>query len=84
MLPLGVLCRGDVVNTAARLESQSKQHEGATIFSEDAIKAAGLQVEEELLHEAQVRGRQEFVKYFAIPDLGPVENQINKTMQRNG
>lgn len=75
---------GDSINTAARLENQSKQHEGATIFSEDAIMAAGLSVEEELLHEAQLRGRQEFVKYFAIPDLESIASQVNRTPQSNG
>lgn len=74
---------GDTINTAARLENQSKQHEGATIFAKEAIVAADLTINPEHLHAAELRGRQGIVEYYALPDLSLFDGHINETALSN-
>lgn len=75
---------GDTINTAARLESQSKQHDGATILSKSAIEAAELTVDSTYQHSATLRGRQEVVDYFALPNLDVLYSQLNNLADSNG
>ncbi|MEQ9487642.1 MAG: adenylate/guanylate cyclase domain-containing protein [Alphaproteobacteria bacterium] len=74
---------GDTINTAARLETQSKQHLGATILSRETIDAIGVTLDRDLLHIAELRGRQRFVEYFAVSDMSILTNQLNEMAPSN-
>ncbi len=57
---------GDTVNTTARLEGLSKQHDGAVIISRVCAEAARADLADALLHIASVAGRAEPVEYYAL------------------
>ena len=57
---------GDTVNTTARLEGLSKQHDGAVIVSRACALAAGLDLSGETLSTATLSGRTEPVEYYAL------------------
>lgn len=57
---------GDTVNTAARLESLSKDYNAPLIVSKQVAAAAGLDLAGEPLHRTTVRGRTETVEFYAL------------------
>jgi adenylate cyclase len=57
---------GDTVNTAARLESLTKDYDCALIVSRRAAEAAGVTLGERDLHECAVKGRAETVQFYAL------------------
>jgi adenylate cyclase len=63
---------GDTVNTAARLESLTKDYDCALVLSRPAAAAAGLDLGAHDLHECVVKGRQQSVQFYAlkaVPEL---------------
>src|SRR6266851_4311528 len=63
---------GDTVNTAARLESLTKDYDCTLILSRQAAQAAGLDLAGHTLHQAPVKGRMESVEFYAlntVPDV---------------
>jgi adenylate cyclase len=63
---------GDAVNTGARLERLTKEHDCPIVISLQAAKAAGLNLQELQLHETLVDGRTQTVQFYAlnqVPDL---------------
>jgi adenylate cyclase len=63
---------GDTVNTAARLESLTKDFDCSLILSRPAAQAAGIDLGNHQLHEAAVKGRLQSVQFYAlqtVPDL---------------
>ena len=60
---------GDTVNTAARLESLTKDYNCALIVSRRAAVAAGLDLGARDLHECAVRGRSETVQFYALQSV---------------
>ncbi|TFH43514.1 MAG: adenylate/guanylate cyclase domain-containing protein, partial [Lysobacterales bacterium] len=59
---------GDNVNIAARLEAQCKTYGVTLVVSEDAARNAELDLSHFHMHEASVRGREEPVMVYAVPD----------------
>lgn len=59
---------GDNVNIAARLEAQCKTYGVTLVVSEDAARNAELDLSHFHMHEAPVRGREEPVMVYAVPD----------------
>jgi class 3 adenylate cyclase len=57
---------GDTVNTCARLESLTKDHDCAVIISRRAAEAADLDMSDRELHRAMVKGRAEPVQFYAL------------------
>jgi adenylate cyclase len=57
---------GDTVNTAARLESLTKDYGCALVLSRPAAEAAGLDLGTRDLHECVVKGRQQSVQFYAL------------------
>src|SRR5436190_9328568 len=57
---------GDTVNTTARLESLTKDYDCALILSQDAARAAGLNLGGHTLHRVPVKGRIESVAFYAL------------------
>jgi adenylate cyclase len=57
---------GDTVNTAARLESLTKDYACALVVSQRAAEAAGLDLGGHDLHECAVKGRVETVQFYAL------------------
>ena len=60
---------GDTVNTAARLESLTKDYDCALILSRRAAEAAGLDLGGRDLHECAVKGRHETVQFYALKSV---------------
>lgn len=63
---------GDTANTAARLESLTKEYGCSLVVSRRAAEAARLDVAGQTLHEAPVKGRVQSVQFYAlnaIPEL---------------
>jgi adenylate cyclase len=63
---------GDTVNTAARLESLTKDYDCALVVSRAAALAAGLRLDDTELRECAVKGRQQTVQFYAlatVPEL---------------
>jgi adenylate cyclase len=63
---------GDTVNTAARLESLTKEYNCALILSRRAAQAAGLDLGESNLHEVAVKGRVAKVQFYALDTVPEV------------
>jgi len=57
---------GDTVNTAARLEGLTKDHDCPLVVSRDAAEAAGLTLPEAALHQESIKGRVEPVWFYAL------------------
>ena len=57
---------GDTVNTAARLESLTKDYDCVLILSRRAAEAAGLNLAGDKLHQASVKGRTQTVEFYAL------------------
>lgn len=62
---------GDVVNTAARLESMTKEHDCLLALSRAAAVAAGLALPEAALRRAAPRGKSQPVEFYVL-DAVPV------------
>jgi class 3 adenylate cyclase len=60
------------VNTAARLESLTKEYNCALVLSRRAADAAGLNLGEENLHEVAVKGRVAKVQFYALDTVPEV------------
>ncbi len=60
---------GDTANTAARLESLTKEYGCSLIVSRRAAELAGLNITNEQLHEAPVRGRVQAVQFYALKTI---------------
>jgi adenylate cyclase len=60
---------GDTVNTAARLESLTKDYDCPLIISRRAAEAAGLDLSGLALHSAAVKGRTEAVDFYALAEV---------------
>jgi adenylate cyclase len=60
---------GDTVNTTARLESLTKDYKCAIILSQDAARAAGLDLAGLELHHAPVKGRVESVAFYTLQSV---------------
>jgi adenylate cyclase len=60
---------GDTANTAARLESLTKEYGCSLIVSRRAAELAGLNVAGEQLHEAPVKGRAQSVQFYALKNI---------------
>lgn len=59
---------GDNINIAARLEAQCKSFGVSLVVSEDAARQAGIDLSMFPMHQAPVRGREEPVTFYAVPD----------------
>ncbi len=59
---------GDAVNTASRLEAQSKTYGAQLVVSERVAERAGVDLSAFDSHEIQVRGRQEPLRVWVVPD----------------
>ena len=60
---------GDTVNTCARLESLTKDHDCVVIISQRAAELAGLDVEGRELLQAAVKGRSAPVQFYALKTI---------------
>lgn len=60
---------GDTVNTAARLESLTKDYNCPLILSLPAARAAGLSLPAERLHATAVKGRTQKVEFYALDSI---------------
>ena len=58
---------GDTVNTAARLESLTKDYDCPLIVSRQAAAAAGVDLSSHPLHRTSVKGRVGTVEFYALP-----------------
>ena len=65
---MGLTAIGDSVNTASRLESMTKEFGAQLIFSENVALSADAETKSYEKHEAEVRGRDEKIKFFVIKD----------------
>lgn len=63
---------GDTVNVAARLEAETKTYRCEVVVSETAAAAAGLDLSRFPLHTAELRGRREPLRLYALPDAASV------------
>jgi adenylate cyclase len=59
---------GDNINIAARLEAQCKTYGVTLVVSKQAARHAGVDLSSFDLHQAPVRGREEAVVVYAVPD----------------
>ncbi len=59
---------GDMVNTAARLENMTKAFGCTLVVSDVALKEAGLQAGEAVLHQVRVRGKTQRLAVYAVND----------------
>jgi adenylate cyclase len=57
---------GDTANTAARLESLTKEYGCSLVISRRAAETAGLDVAGQQLHEAPVKGKVNSVQFYAL------------------
>ncbi len=59
---------GDMVNTAARLENMTKAFGCTLVVSDAALKEAGFQAGEAVLHQVRVRGKSQRLAVYAVND----------------
>ena len=64
---------GDTVNTAARLESLTKDYNCAVVLSRRAAVVAGLDMSGQRLNEAPVKGRIQTVEFYALNEIPPIQ-----------
>lgn len=60
---------GDTANTASRLESLTKEYGASLVISRRAAELAGLDVANQKLHEAPVKGRVQSVQFYALQTI---------------
>ena len=61
---------GDTINSAARLESLTKQYGTTLVVSADTLRLAGIDLPDVPLHRAEVRGKAQLIEVLAIEDPG--------------
>ena len=59
---------GDTVNTASRLESQSKDFTAQLVVSQDLLDLAGVKLDVGERHEVEVRGREERLRVHVVKE----------------
>ena len=59
---------GDTVNTAARLEAQSKEFAAQLVVSQDLLDLAGVKLDLGEPHEVEVRGREERLRVHVVKE----------------
>lgn len=59
---------GDTINSAARLESLTKQYGTVLVVSADTLRLAGIALPDVPLHRAEVRGKVQQIEVLAIDD----------------
>ena len=59
---------GDTVNTASRLEAQSKGFGAQLVVSEAVAERAGIDLSAFEIHEVELRGRSEPLKVRVVPN----------------
>jgi adenylate cyclase len=60
---------GDAVNTAARLESLTKEYDCVLVLSRRAAEAAEIELPGYALHVATVKGRAQQVEFYALESV---------------
>ena len=75
---------GDNINIAARLEALCKTYEVTLVVSEETAQHAGVDLSAFDRHTAPVRGREEAVVVYAVPDPLTIDGLITKPAQRTG
>jgi adenylate cyclase len=63
---------GDTVNTTARLESLTKDYSCNLVLSQRAAEVAGLRLPPDTLHETQVKGRTQTIRFHALQSVPQV------------
>jgi adenylate cyclase len=61
---------GDTINSAARLESLTKQFGTTLVVSLDTLRAAGVALPDVPVHSVEVRGKVQQIQVLAIEDPG--------------
>jgi adenylate cyclase len=61
---------GDTINSAARLETLTKQYGTTLVVSADTLRLAGIALPDVPLHRAEVRGKVQQIEVLAIEDPG--------------
>ncbi|MEI7606712.1 MAG: adenylate/guanylate cyclase domain-containing protein [Rhodospirillaceae bacterium] len=64
---------GDTVNTAARLESLTKDYNCTVVLSLRAAVVAGLDMSGQRPNEATVKGRVQTVEFYALNEIPPIQ-----------
>lgn len=59
---------GDTVNTASRLEAQSKEFSAQLVVSQDLLDLAGIKLDVGERHEVEVRGREERLRVHVVKE----------------
>ncbi len=75
---------GDNINIAARLEAQCKTYGVTLVVSADVARHAGIDLSRFDMHEAPVRGREEPVIVYTVPDPSTMAESITVDMHRDG
>ena len=75
---------GDNINIAARLEALCKTYEVTLVVSEQTAQHAGVDLSAFDKHAAPVRGREEAVVVYAVPDPLIIDGLITNPGQRSG
>jgi len=75
---------GDNINVAARLEAQCKTYGVTLVVSEVVARHAGIDLSRFDMHEAPVRGREEPVIVYTVPDPSTIAGSITVNMHRDG
>jgi class 3 adenylate cyclase len=57
-----------MVNTAARLEGMTKAYQCVMVISAEALQQAGVEPGDAAPHQVRVRGRNERLAVYAVPD----------------
>lgn len=65
---------GDTVNTAARLESLTKDYKCQVVISRPAAEAAGVDLSGHTLHEAPVKGRVQTMQFYALQTVPEIRS----------
>ena len=75
---------GDNINIAARLEAQCKTYGVTLVVSKQAARYAGIDLSSFDMHEASVRGREEPIVVYAVPDPSTISELMAVNLRRNG
>ncbi|MEO1780280.1 MAG: adenylate/guanylate cyclase domain-containing protein, partial [Pseudomonadota bacterium] len=72
---------GDAVNTASRLEAETKAQAVEALISEDALAAAGLPVARTEMLSLHLRGREEPLDALAVPRAAELRAMLSRLGQ---
>ena len=75
---------GDVVNTASRLETLSKEFACEVVISEDVAINAGINMDIFELHAVEIRGREQPVRVRAIKEGSMIPSLLSNALGRIG